>query len=108
LISGSELEISRIDNKIELISGVLRWRMAELEERLGRTKSSIECCQKVIQTDPFFEEAYQKLMTTYLSLGRRSEVIRTYENCRKALQGGLNVDPDELTTSLYRRALESS
>lgn len=81
------------------------WRRAELNERLGRTRRAVECCRKVSQADPCFEQAYQKLMTIHLRLGKRSEAVRTYEECRKALREGLDTTPDELTASLYRSAL---
>ena len=83
------------------------WRRADLNERLGRTRRAVECCRKVIQADPCFEQAYQKLMAIHLRLGKRSEAIRTYEECRKALREGLDTTPDELTASLYRSTLAS-
>jgi len=97
------IDLKRQKIKQEFID--LLCRMADLYERLGRSRKSIQCCRKVIQTDPSFEEAYQRLMSIYLGLGKKNEAMKTYEICRKALREGLDTDPDEITTSLYRTAL---
>jgi DNA-binding SARP family transcriptional activator len=61
----------------------------------------------VVKTDPTLEEAYQKLMLTYSDLGMRTEAIRVYNECRRALDRDLGVEPDKLTTSIYERIVES-
>jgi ATP/maltotriose-dependent transcriptional regulator MalT/DNA-binding SARP family transcriptional activator len=85
----------------------LLYRMAELQENRGASKKSTACYKKVVQSDPFAEKAYQRLMTLYSNRGKRSAALKVYEECKKALQTGLDTEPDELTTSLYKKILET-
>jgi DNA-binding SARP family transcriptional activator len=71
---------------------------------LGR---AIECCKKIIQTDPVSEHTYCRLMTLYARRGMRSEALRTYEVCKKTLARELDVAPDAVTTAIYRKIQES-
>jgi DNA-binding SARP family transcriptional activator len=82
-------------------------RLAALHERQGSLRAALECCQRVIQTDPLLEEAYQQLMLLNARLGRRSAALRAYADCQAALKRELNVDPDEVTQAIYRKILGS-
>jgi DNA-binding SARP family transcriptional activator len=61
----------------------------------------------IVKADPALEEAYRKLMLAYSNLGMRTEAIRVYNECRRALDTELGVVPDKLTTSIYKRIIES-
>jgi class 3 adenylate cyclase/DNA-binding SARP family transcriptional activator len=82
-------------------------RMASLYERNGNARKSIEICKLLTKVDPGCEEAYRKLMLLYSHIGMRTEAIRAYDECKRVLRLELDVDPDELTTSIYRRIAES-
>jgi DNA-binding SARP family transcriptional activator/CRP-like cAMP-binding protein len=82
-------------------------RTAANYENQGSSRRSIDLYKLVAKTDPTLEEAYQKLMLTYSNLGMRTEAIRVYNECRRALDRELGVDPDKLTTSIYERIIES-
>lgn len=58
-------------------------------------------------SDPVSEKAYQRLMTLYSNRGMRSAALKVYEECRQALQTGLDTATDEVTTSIYRKVLET-
>jgi DNA-binding SARP family transcriptional activator len=82
-------------------------RTAAYYENQGSLRRSIDLYKLVVKTDPTLEEAYQKLMLTYSDLGMRTEAIRVYNECRRALDRDLGVEPDKLTTSIYERIVES-
>ncbi|MGC8494959.1 MAG: BTAD domain-containing putative transcriptional regulator [Syntrophobacteraceae bacterium] len=77
-------------------------------EHQGNSRKSIELYKLLIKADPVFEESYRKLMLLYSNLGRRAEVVRVYEKCRRVLDREVGVEPDMLTTSIYRRIVENS
>ncbi|MGA2938961.1 MAG: AAA family ATPase [Syntrophobacteraceae bacterium] len=85
---------------------VLR-RTASLYERQGNSRKAIEIYKLLRRADPVVEEAYRKLMLLYSNIGMRTEAIRVYDECKRSLSRELDVDPDELTTSIYRRIVES-
>ena len=76
------------------------------DERQGNSRKSIEVF-KLLTSDPGLEEAYRKLMLLYSNIGMRAEAIRVYNECKRVLSRELDVDPDELTTSIYKRIVES-
>jgi DNA-binding SARP family transcriptional activator/CRP-like cAMP-binding protein len=81
-------------------------RTAAHHENQGSPRRSIDLYKLIIKADPSLEEAYRKLMLTYSNLGMRTEAIRTYNECRRALDRELGVGPDELTISIYKRIME--
>jgi ATP/maltotriose-dependent transcriptional regulator MalT/DNA-binding SARP family transcriptional activator len=81
-------------------------KMANLYEKQGAVKKSIECNKKAIQADSLLEESYQKLMTLYSSKGMYNEALKTYEACKKALKTELKTNPDSRTTAIYTKVLE--
>jgi LuxR family maltose regulon positive regulatory protein len=97
-IKREELRIKYID---------LLYKTAQLYESRGGANKAIACYKKVIQSDPASENAYRRLMTLYSNRGMRSAALKTYEECKRALQTGLDTVPDEVTTSIYKKVLES-
>jgi DNA-binding SARP family transcriptional activator len=85
----------------------LLFRVAELLEMRGNLKSATDYYRKVIQIDRSWEAAYQRLMLNYSSRGMRNAALKAYQDCLKALREELDTEPDTLTTSLYRKLLES-
>jgi len=59
----------------------------------------------VIHTDPLAESAYQKLMLLYDQRGMRTAALRVYKHCQKVLREGLDAQPDQATTAIYRKIL---
>jgi DNA-binding SARP family transcriptional activator len=81
------------------------FRLAALHERRGALMAAIDCYKRLIHTDPSLEPAYQRLMILYGQRGMRSAALKVYEDCQKALQAELNVEPDEVTTAIYKKIL---
>jgi LuxR family maltose regulon positive regulatory protein len=84
----------------------LLYRMASLHEKRGSPMAAIDGYKKLIQTDPALEQAYQRLMVLYGNRGMRSAALKVYKDCKKVLKQELNVEPDEVTTAIYRKILE--
>jgi DNA-binding SARP family transcriptional activator/CRP-like cAMP-binding protein len=82
-------------------------RTAANYENQGSPRRAINLYKSIIKFDPSFEEAFRKLMLIYANLGMRTEAIRVYNDCRRSLIRELGVSPDKLTTSIYRRIMES-
>ncbi len=70
-------------------------------ERIGQWDRAVECYQKGVEADELAEEFYQRLMISYLSLGRKAEAMAIYNRCRKILQNALGIDPSPGTKALY-------
>jgi DNA-binding SARP family transcriptional activator/CRP-like cAMP-binding protein len=85
----------------------LLYRTAGLYEAQGRSKKAIEYYKMIIKTDPICEAAYQKLMLIYSNGGMRAEALRVYEDCRKAIEREIGVQPGRLTSSIYRKIIEA-
>lgn len=84
----------------------LLYRMAALYEAQGKSKKASEAYKKVIKTDPICEAAYQKLMLIYSNSGMRAEALKVYEDCRRALDRDIGVEPSRLTSSIQKKIIE--
>jgi DNA-binding SARP family transcriptional activator/CRP-like cAMP-binding protein len=85
----------------------LLYKIADIQEKRGTSKVSIDCYRKIIEIDPLAEQVYRRLMTLFANKGRRTEAIKLYHDCRKALREGLDAEPEALTTSIYKKIVES-
>ena len=85
----------------------LLYHTAELYETRGASNKATAGYKKVLQSDPVAEKAYQRLMTLYSNRGKRSAALKVYEECKNALQTGLDTEPDVITTSIYKKILET-
>lgn len=104
-----ELYTSWIDTKREELRKLyinLLYKIAGIQEKRGTSKIAIDCYKKIIQIDPLSEHIYRKLMTLYSSRRMQTEAIKVYKDCCKALQDGLDAEPETLTTSIYRKIME--
>ena len=81
-------------------------KMANLHERQGAVKKTIDCYKRAIQTDPILEESYQKLMSFYSGKGMYNDALRIYEECKKTLKKGLKSKPDLTTEAIHKKVLE--
>lgn len=59
------------------------------------------CYQRGLETDPFAEECYRRLMICRQKQGRRAEALAIYDRCRKILQTMLQTEPAPETAALY-------
>ncbi len=85
----------------------LLYHLARFYESQGSILKAIDCYHQVVQTDSLAEPAYRGLMLLFAQRGMRNAALRTYQDCRQALKESLNVEPEETTTAIYRKILES-
>jgi DNA-binding SARP family transcriptional activator len=88
----------------QFLAMLFRW--AKLHEVNGQNQEAIAVYDKIILTDPYQEVAYQHLMRLYAKMGRKNQVIRTHEACKKTLWEGLETEPDQRTQTLYHRLMK--
>jgi DNA-binding SARP family transcriptional activator len=46
-------------------------------------------------------------MLLFTQRGMRNAALRTYQDCKQSMQKILNMEPEEATTAIYRKILES-
>lgn len=85
----------------------LKLASAEALARLGRHRRAIGEAEEVISQDRVREEAYRRVMQSYLELGERAEALRAFERCRRLLVEELGVDPTPQTRTLYEEILSA-
>ncbi len=61
--------------------------------------------RRILDVDPYREEAYQRLMTCHARLGQLGRVKRWYDLCVHRLNDGLGVRPQPTTSAVMRLAL---
>ena len=66
-------------------------------------REGIDLAQRILQQAPWLEEVSRALMTCYAGLGRRSEALRTYHACVRALRQEMDVAPSAETIALYHQ-----
>jgi len=94
-------------NELQAMYIDLLLRTAELYERKGGSKKAISYYKLIIKEDPTHEEACQKLMLIYSNRGMRAEAVKVYEECKRALQDYVGVQPDKLIESIYKKITEN-
>ncbi|MEJ8849507.1 BTAD domain-containing putative transcriptional regulator [Variovorax rhizosphaerae] len=78
-------------------------RLGDLLERDGDWQGAVDAYLEAIDVEPLAEGLHRRLMCAYEHLGRRSEVVATYQRCRQALLAQQGVSPALETQALYRQ-----
>ncbi|MDA8285163.1 MAG: BTAD domain-containing putative transcriptional regulator [Actinomycetota bacterium] len=76
-------------------------RLAELEERAGRTDAAVAALERAIELDRYAEEPYRRLMALHAACGRADALAATWQLLARRL-GDIDVDVDDATARLYR------
>jgi non-specific serine/threonine protein kinase len=82
-------------------------RLTEYFRAGSKYERAIETARRILVVDPANENAHQHLMFCYLMTGNRSAALQQYEECKRALQEELGVEPMPETTALYERIKQS-
>jgi predicted ATPase/two-component SAPR family response regulator len=77
--------------------------LAECYAHLGRYEQAVECCQKILEIEPYRESAYRQLMLYLCWLGEQGKAIHAYKQCVQALQEHLAVRPSLKTRELWKQ-----
>jgi DNA-binding SARP family transcriptional activator/predicted ATPase len=75
--------------------------LAAYYEQRGKYDNAQTYAWKLVELEPWNEEAHRQLMRLLALGGQRSAALTQYQACRKALANELNVDPSQETTALY-------
>ncbi|MBI1891780.1 MAG: transcriptional regulator [Burkholderiales bacterium] len=95
-------------------TGALRERFSELYQRgslrlaeallgAGRLDACIDTCQRILQSMPCCERAYQLTMLAHARRGERPEAVRTYNRCVEQLRAELDITPSRETLVLLQQ-----
>lgn len=68
----------------------------------GELEQAITFFKNGIEVDPYAEEFYQHLMTSYQTLGRKAEALAIYNHLKNLLSAAFGVEPSPKTQSIYR------
>lgn len=67
------------------------------------TLSGIEFAGRLLEIEPWLEEAYRQMMVLYAQSGRIEAALTQFETCRRVLADELGVEPAPETVALYQR-----
>jgi DNA-binding SARP family transcriptional activator len=79
---------------------------AALAEKSGDSGRALQCHEKLFHLDTCNEQSCCWLMLRYQSDGKRSDAIRAYERCERALANVMDMEPAEETKKVYRSIIE--
>jgi predicted ATPase/DNA-binding SARP family transcriptional activator len=77
--------------------------LSQYHAEQGDLLPAMDYTRRVLQWEPWREEAHRQLMLLLTQSGQRSAALAQYELCRQALQSELNVEPDAATLELVAR-----
>jgi DNA-binding SARP family transcriptional activator len=77
----------------------------ELAERMEDRNKAAHFHDLRFASDPCNEKSCRWLMAWHLANGHRSDAVRTYERCERALSRDMEMEPEEQTKKIYRRVI---
>lgn len=81
--------------------------LAEVATARGDFNDALRLCERAIDHDALYEEAYRRAMLCCYALGRQDEALRTFQRCSKTLAQELGTSPMPETEALHRCILQS-
>lgn len=79
--------------------------MARLLRSAGDHVAAVRCYRRLLELDPCLEDVHRDLMEALLRCGKRTQALRQFEICRRALKEEFDSSPLLETEALYRRIL---
>ena len=83
-------------------------KLAQLNVRRENYDSAIHWCQRILQKDRTWEEAYRLLMFGYYRKNNRPQAIKWYKKCCEVLEVELGVSPLEPTKHMYDMIIQGN
>lgn len=68
-------------------------RMIAGTETLGRHHETLEVSNRMLELDPYRQDAHLAAMEACISLGRPEDALRQFERCEKILKRDLDIEP---------------
>ncbi len=78
-------------------------RLIQIHAAEGAYDRAEPCARRLLDLEPWDEEAHRQLMRVLALSGRRSAALAHYRTCRRTLAEELGVEPTDQTTALYRQ-----
>lgn len=78
---------------------------ARLRRSAGDFEAASRCYRRILELDPCMEDVHRDLMDVLCRCGKRTQALRQFEECRRALREEFDVAPDVETETLYRSIL---
>jgi DNA-binding SARP family transcriptional activator len=94
----SELERDRLER---LYLAALT-RLVNLYTSAGQHHETIAIAERLLQTDPYREDAHARIIRAHLRLGNRAAALRHFKQCARLLRDDLGVTPGPELMSLVR------
>ena len=66
---------------------------------------SAACYRRGIELDPLAEEFYQGLLKNYSARGETAKALKVYDELKSLLLAALNIEPSQVTQTLYKQLL---
>lgn len=85
-------------------AAALHWLVGYHECR-GEYAAALDYARRLVELDPWREEAHREVMRSLALSGERSAALRQYQTCRRVLAEELHTEPEQETTDLYARIL---
>ncbi|MEC5425628.1 BTAD domain-containing putative transcriptional regulator [Virgibacillus sp. C22-A2] len=82
-------------------------KRAQLAVRLLEFNLCIDWCEKILEKDNTWEEAYRLIMYSYYQNNNRPQAVRWYEKCCDILEEELGVEPMDSTREMYHLIIGS-
>lgn len=79
--------------------------LVEAHDASGDNHDAIRAASRLLELDPLNERAHSQLMLAYARTGQKSQALRQFLECRKALVTDLGVEPSAETSGLQARIL---
>ncbi|MEZ4736990.1 MAG: BTAD domain-containing putative transcriptional regulator [Caldilineaceae bacterium] len=94
-----------LTERTRLRTGVLHLlhTLAHYHAEQGALLPAMDYARRILQLEPWREEAHRQLMLLLAQSGQRSAALAQYELCRQALRSELEVEPDTVTLDLVAR-----
>ncbi len=77
--------------------------LAQAHERNGDLTNALSATWRLVDLEPWSEEAHRYLMLLLGKSGKRTAAISQYETCRRILAKELNIEPSVETTRIYEQ-----
>ncbi|MBA4495218.1 BTAD domain-containing putative transcriptional regulator [Paenactinomyces guangxiensis] len=83
-------------------------QLAQIQVEQKEIDSAIHWCERILQEDACWEEAYRLLMYCFYQKNNRPQAIKQYQKCRDMLQKELGVAPMPKTEELFLQMMQGN
>jgi DNA-binding SARP family transcriptional activator len=75
---------------------------ARCREARGAFEEAVAWYRRALEEDELREDVHRRIMQAYVEVGRRSDALAQYRDCRETLRRELGVEPSQETQRLYQ------